>query len=53
MIGLKKSIENNTRNKRKKQFISTNNVVTWERTVFGVGAKRRIKLRLDAKGLIR
>lgn len=53
MIGLKKSIETNTRNKRKKQFISTNNVVTWERTVFGVGAKRRIKLRLDAKGLIR
>ena len=49
MIGLKKSIETNTMNKRKKHFVNANKAVTWEHTVFGVGARRRIKLKINAR----
>ena len=45
MVGLSKSIKNNTMKRRKKQFVNSTHTKTWEKEVFGVGARRRIIMR--------
>jgi hypothetical protein len=51
MVGLSKSIKNNTMKRRKKQLVTSTQAKTWEKEVFGVGAKRRIILKCRASDL--
>jgi len=51
MIYLAKSIRNNTTKRRKKQFIHATHKMTWEKEVFGVGARRRIIMKCKASDL--
>ena len=52
MVGLSKSIKNNTMKRCKKQFVNSTHTKTWEREIFGVGAKRRIIMRCKASDLL-
>jgi hypothetical protein len=51
MVGLSRAIKSNTTKRRKKQFIHATHKMTWEKEVFGVGAKRRIIMRCKASDL--
>lgn len=51
MVYLSKAIKNNTTKRRKKQFIHATHKMTWEKEIFGVGARRRIIMKCKAEDL--